>query len=236
MGCDIHFYTETKQANGSWKLHGNIVKDEQDDPESWASCDTSLYDGRNYDLFAILANVRNGCGFAGVKTGEGFNPISEPRGIPADASSEYKQFAEQWGGDGHSHQHLTLRELLDYDWTQEIGMQGWVGLKEWLNWSRYNRVQGLGPALYSGGVRGQDVVHLSADEIDALAKEFYDLDRDAREAFLTKHASTYGMAEWGVPYYRAAGSFLDETVPQLLKLAGGTSGLDNVRIVFFFDN
>ena len=44
------------------------------------------YGDRNYNLFAILANVRNGTAFAGCKTGEGFNPISNPKGVPSDAS------------------------------------------------------------------------------------------------------------------------------------------------------
>jgi hypothetical protein len=43
---------------------------------------------RNYDVFAILANVRNGRGFAGVVTGGGFNPIAMPRGLPPDVSPE----------------------------------------------------------------------------------------------------------------------------------------------------
>jgi len=47
---------KVQQDNGSWKNAGEI-------------------DGnRNYDLFAILANVRNGHGFAGIKTGGGIRP------------------------------------------------------------------------------------------------------------------------------------------------------------------
>ena len=56
MGCDIHMMAKVQQDNGSWKNAGEI-------------------DGnRNYDLFAILANVRNGHGFAGIKTGGGIRP------------------------------------------------------------------------------------------------------------------------------------------------------------------
>jgi hypothetical protein len=72
--------------------------------------------GRNYGLFAILAGVRNGRGFAGVKIGEPTTPISEPRGIPEDASPAYREIAEHWGSDGHSHSWLTLAELQRYDW------------------------------------------------------------------------------------------------------------------------
>ena len=41
---------------------------------------------RHYDVFAILADVRNGYGFAGVRTGSGFDPIAPGRGLPSDLS------------------------------------------------------------------------------------------------------------------------------------------------------
>lgn len=85
-----------------------------------------LYDNRNYDVFAILADVRNGRGFAGVKTGEGFVPISEPKGLPSNVSEEVKKESDYWEGDGHSHSYLTLQDLLTYDWhgqkTKKAGM------------------------------------------------------------------------------------------------------------------
>ena len=37
---------------------------------------------RDYNSFAVLGDVRNGLGFAGVKTGEGFNYITARRGLP----------------------------------------------------------------------------------------------------------------------------------------------------------
>jgi hypothetical protein len=78
-----------------------------------------VYNGRNYDLFAILADVRNGYGFAGSYTGEGFKPISEPKDIPSDVSVEVEKASENYGIDGHSHSWFTVKELNDYDWEQE---------------------------------------------------------------------------------------------------------------------
>lgn len=237
MGCDIHLYVETRQQDGTWKAQGEFVRNEDDGEEGWMECKTRFYSDRNYDLFAILADVRNGRGFAGIKTGEGFNPISEPRGVPGDASPEYKQIVEQWDCDGHSHSYHTLRDLLDYDWTQETGKQGWVTLKEWVSWSRWDREQGLGPKSYCGGISGQDVKHLDAEAMDALLVKMRALEtKEQVDAFINETSNTYGLAQWGTPYYRAASHFLSDTVPKLLKLAGGTAGLDDVRIVFFFDN
>jgi len=45
-------------------------------------------ENRNYDWFSVLANVRNGYGFAGIKTGEGFKVIAQPKGFPSNASRE----------------------------------------------------------------------------------------------------------------------------------------------------
>ena len=52
---------------------------------SWVTVAIGIYgDPRSYNTFAMLANVRNGRGFAGIKTSDGFPYIHEPRGLPAD--------------------------------------------------------------------------------------------------------------------------------------------------------
>lgn len=89
------------------------------DPEQWdlnLTRPTEGYSGRNYNLFAILANLRNGRGFAGVLTGEPTVPIDAPRGVPDDASLAYRNEVDNWGTDGHSHSWFSLHELLAYDW------------------------------------------------------------------------------------------------------------------------
>lgn len=229
MGCDIHFFVE-KKVDGAWQLQGEVAPDN----EGWPGfTGPKFYDGRNYNLFAILADVRNGWGFAGIKTGEGFKPIGDARGVPEDASEGYKQLVNGWGVDGHSHSHFLLRELLDYDWTQTTQLQGWCNMSEWRRWSRWNRRNGLGPDQYSGAVSGAGVKHISAEEADAL---FEGLSAQEADQAVEKNATTFALAIWQVPYYIAAGSFVSETIPRLLKLAGGTQHLDDVRIIFFFDN
>lgn len=112
MGTDIHMIAQTKNHQGKWETIPNIV-----------------YTGRCYDTFAILADVRNGIGFAGVKTGEGFAVISEPKGLPDDLEvdeegsvtiADYPWNAKEegrhytrWLGD-HSHSYLTLAEIKAY--------------------------------------------------------------------------------------------------------------------------
>lgn len=54
---------------------------------------------RHYDVFSILADVRNGYGFAGVVTSSGFNPITSGRGIPDDLSEEIRAHLKRIGYD-----------------------------------------------------------------------------------------------------------------------------------------
>lgn len=93
MGCDIHTHVEIKREN-KW-VHIDEVPEE--------------FERRNYSTFSILAGVRSS-----------FNvkPISEPKGVPEDASEETKTNIEEWNGDGHSHSYLTLKELDTFDLTE----------------------------------------------------------------------------------------------------------------------
>ena len=69
MGCDIHIITEIKK-DGKWQYVPEI-------PES--------LDGRNYNAFAVLANVRNYFGYKGI----------EPKGFPEDISGKHFCFRSE---------------------------------------------------------------------------------------------------------------------------------------------
>ena len=227
MGCDIHCYAERKNKDGKWEIVVNKEKNE----DEWVSVNYHPYDGRNYNLFAILANVRNGIAFAGCKTGEGFNPISNPKGVPYDASKEYISIVEQWDVDGHSRSYFTLRELLDYDWTQTTQLQGWVNMIDWEKFNLYGKQ--YSPKNYCGMIYGKSVELISEEEADKL---FEGLSRKERIEVAKLHTNKYALAKWTIKYSQCVDSFLSETITKLLKLAGGTKGIDNIRIVFFFDN
>lgn len=230
MGCDIHLYVE-KKIDGQWKIQGKL--EDADDEGYRKFSGPSFYDGRSYNLFAILADVRNGRGFAGVKTGEGFNPISEPRGVPDDASEEYRYMVEQWDCDGHSHSHHTLRQLLEYNWTQTSKLEGWLSMVEWERWSRWGREHGEGPESYCDGVSGPHVKHISTQEAEAL---FEDVPWPERARVIEEHSDTYVHASWELPYHKCTRHFWFETIPKLLALVESAEHFDDVRIVFFFDN
>ena len=67
MGTDVHAVAQVRSPGETWR----------DVPINWKQ-------GRHYFLFAWLADVRNGRGFAGIVTGDPIEPIAEPRGLPDD--------------------------------------------------------------------------------------------------------------------------------------------------------
>jgi hypothetical protein len=235
MGTDIHFYVERRTATG-WASCDTWEPDEYDDDEPkrlTVPYRKHFYDGRNYDLFAMLADVRNGAGFAGVKTGDGFVPICEPRGLPDDMSPELA--AEAADGCDHTPSWLTVKELMDYDWTQTTKKTGIVSALEYEQWSRWDKGQGLGPRAYSGGIWGGDIEHISEEEMARRIKAIHERYKqyDERErAIKNELIRAYCQVEWETPYYRAAGSFLSETLPRLWRLGKP----EDVRVVFWFDS
>ena len=99
MGTDIH--------GGFIK----VVKDENGDVVSKQPIKTNWNFDRNYTLFAILAGVRNGYGFAGCYRHEPLQPIAEGRGLP-----EFISVVEEFGcwlGE-HSYTYMTVNEILEW--------------------------------------------------------------------------------------------------------------------------
>lgn len=124
MGCDIHCRFERLNPNGTWESVVNTRPTEEDLKYHKWECDDARamglpdppvykrYRGRNYRLFAMLADVRND---------GSITPIAPThRGVPSDASTEYQRLVAQWEGDGHSHTWVTMEEVFDQTWHRRI--------------------------------------------------------------------------------------------------------------------
>ena len=147
MGTDIHAVLAMKNTDGKW-----------------LASSMPAYDSRNYRVFAILANVRNGYGFAGTYTHKPLVPIQDRRPWPDGFSTKdghiklLKEYSSielsVWMGD-HSFGYVTIAELLAYDWDQPIYQGGVVGIEE------FNRCKSSGdavPNFWSGDVIGRGIV------------------------------------------------------------------------------
>ena len=156
MGTDIHGVMQ-KKVNGRW----------EDTPSEYN-------EERHYQLFAVLADVRNGYGFAGCQTGDEVRPIARPRGLPEDFAveddlhpitklehmsewcqkyHEEDESLEVWMGD-HSHSWLSGQEMLDaFDHLPTITKTGILSRAEYEQWDKKTP-----PPTYCGGVSGNGVV------------------------------------------------------------------------------
>lgn len=136
MGADIHLFVEKWTSSNDYEGPRDLPEDREQKlnellegfpaKSRWVSADKwelrnfsiedsswqvnfEYYGSRNYYLFSILADVRNSSDVV---------PISDPRGIPDDASFGYLQMCDYWDSDAHSHSYFTLDELLDVDWSK----------------------------------------------------------------------------------------------------------------------
>lgn len=197
MGTDIHPVVQFRDANKEWhdiKVHPDTLDD------------------RCYALFAVLANVRNGFGFAGVPTGQPVKPIAEPRGLPDDFDLEKHESDDKYMGD-HSFTWVTLRELNEYPWHETRMRTGVLTLEEWEKWDKLSE-----PENYCGGVMGRDIETVSHDA--ALYKLY------------PRNKKIYVQVTWGQTIATSVRGFFTDVLPWLRTLGEP----DEVRIVMGFDS
>lgn len=107
MGCDIHAVLEAK-------LPYDI--DSEEKPETflhWHNIgDPGI--GRNYEVFAVLGNVRNEEGIPFIGEGR-FGDDDD-----VDSSDEFRSYLRQWKGDAHSASWVTLKEMKDFNADQTV--------------------------------------------------------------------------------------------------------------------
>lgn len=191
---------------------------------------------RHYQLFAVLADVRNGRGFAGVKTGEVVTPIAEPRGYPDGfevdgdhhivglvehidprrrkyRTAEYLEPGdnplELWMGD-HSHSWLTADEMLAWFQSAPIVVKtGIFGREDYDRWDK----KSLPDFGYCGGICGTNIVLINDNQQEREGTPNW----------------THIRCEWDAPLRDELSYFFDEV--KRLKDEHGT-----VRFVFGFDS
>lgn len=216
MGCDIHIYTEGK-LDGKWTHLDELTSVDEYEGEPPYKNYSEIYNSRSYNLFSILADVRNGYGFAGFTTGEGFSPISKPKGLPEDVTESVKEKSDSWDCDGHSHSYLSLKELLDYDWEQTTINQGMLTKDE------FDRL--MDNDWWKEKTTGPD------------KEGFYWLPKAPNHYSSMISGSVEVVSfKYKTTYREAAEYFYKQVMSQLKRLAILAGGPENVRIVFWFDN
>lgn len=132
MGCDIHTQFQKKT------------------PDGWDNIETQYQEDRHYQLFAVLADVRN----------DGtVNPIAKPRGFPYDFVKNSK-----WLGD-HTFSWLTGRELVEWynSSVPSVKKTGVISVKEYGEWDKKSE-----PSSYCGEIFGDNVIVTEDPENDVV--------------------------------------------------------------------
>ena len=156
MGTDISMYAEVRR-NKQWAKVGKVFKNTYylpDRPETeWNTPLTDHpYDDRNYDLFAILADVRNR---------HGFNPIAATKGFPDDMTPEVRERLEDWG---YGNSWYTLKELKEYDWNQTVTHSGVISEEQYI----HMKETGEHPDCWSRACSGRDIVTVDSSTMDKI--------------------------------------------------------------------
>lgn len=180
MGTDIHALIEVQHEGKEWKPLKGIGMPQKGP--------------RDYVLFSILADSRNHGGRHEPRwqepqtirdsTGEEheipgwwykpddgghdrLEPISEPRGVPEDASLIWKAYVEMWKARGASIDvtWLTPREILDGPWDQDVYSYGVLTEDLYLKLRDEGEIPDIHPAAAGGpGVRTVTEIEYEAGE------------------------------------------------------------------------
>lgn len=211
MGCDIHMYAE-KLGDSGWELVNDLEQfaypySDFSFPEPGYV--TTIYHGRNYDLFAILADVRNG--------GD-INCIRHPRDLPDDVSEELLEMWTQWGTDAHSTSYFTLQELIEFDWGETVYRNESVFVKHiQMDLFSYRRLLRL--------------IRDNSKLVEAAWKYINSPTSVTKTEKYTDNTTVETGAD--VTYRSLSPHFFEYTME---KLAEMVSDPDDIRIVFWFDN
>ena len=157
---------------------------------------------KNYHLFAALAGVRNGT------WGMNLRPVSPPKGLPENTSPEIREESAKMASYTYGHSWLTAKELLDYDWHQQVHHKAVAdsatpGFKEWLE----KGDRSAPPPGTGHSISGKDGVPATVRDV-----------------------------EWTRTLAVDVKDFLDGVLPYVKYLGTGylPESLDKVRIVFWF--
>jgi hypothetical protein len=208
MGCDIPGVLQ-KKVDGTW----------QEMPGAFGD--------RSYNVFAMLANVRNGYGFAGCETSSGYEFIQEGRGLPEDFSMKDDEYHKDgtdegfWMGD-HSHGWVTAKELATFDLSRKVTRVGVIPEDKYL----HCKACGSKPESWSGSISGPDIVTFEADQYDQLRAN-KDLPQGKR---------IHVRMRWESNYYNSVPKDFLEMIHAATREGLLLGDLEAVRFVFGFDS
>jgi hypothetical protein len=235
MGTDLHLLVEVSHDGKPWKPLLNIA--------------TAMKAPRNYEIFSILADVRNGAGrhepvwmeprevphpekhgemiavpgfWYDVEDGghERLVPISTPRGIPDDATVEWRASVLMWTARSElvDVSWVTPEEVLSADWDQVVIRHAVVPEEQYKKFVE----EGKSPTQYG------DRQTFSDDFLIVSEAEY-------REGKRGEHATAVEFSWSEGPVRNAAQSFL-EMMEEMADITRKSEGSSKVRFMLLFES
>lgn len=205
-------------------IYGSFQK--QTLPGIWVDIETEYKFNRHYQFFAFIGDVRNGYGFAGIKTGE---PIKSPlahRDLPGEIkklNEEYENYGQYvddctYYGE-YSRSHFLLKEYLEsLNTLGNITKTCIISKEDHLEWSKTSVLEsGLRkePECSTfGGIYGKDILVVNDNAVELNEYTSY----------------THVRIEYEINLKDEFQYFTDE-VNRLIEV----HGTDQIRFVYGFD-
>ena len=171
------------------------------------------YSERNYTVFAILGNVRNGSGFAGVYTHDPIPFISDCRGVPDDVTKETLDALSN----EHSATWCSLTEVMDYDWHAPVHRGGVISLEQYA----FCKASGKRPGGWSGSISGPKIITVNPLMADRFLLAGVDVEDQ----------QVYVQYEWDDTLDEYTEHFLSR-----MKMLAMETGEHECRLVYDFDS
>jgi hypothetical protein len=196
-----------------------------------------IYTGRNYQLFGVLAGVRQ-CS----------DQKFERKGFPEDASPIVRGIYEQWGGDAHTPSYLTLKELKSIDWEKECVPESyWVTERQLKQFEfvlkvKENECNGTFKSKIKCSEYDDEVYNANDYDLYSIIQNPWQ--SRLIETYQDKYGEKYGWSDIPEPQIRieaatpiriALNSFYNDVISKLNMWEPQTDPED-IRIVFWFDN
>jgi hypothetical protein len=230
MGCDIHIVIERQDESGAWQIVPYV-----EEPPPWLNDDDygksrhaevnarvaagagrmpHAFGLRDYDLFGIIGDVRNG---SGLQDGLTWPSIAPSRGFPADTLVKEGETVRdedngEWTGD-HSFTWVSLDELAAFPWDDTTRVQhGLIGYRTWAQWKATG---GKRPAGWCQGTNSPIMT-----ELEAIHAQY---EINPRQ---------YVRCYWSETAREATGDWAGKVLPKLMEIAAGRP----LRLLVGFDS
>lgn len=220
MGTDVYSIIEVKKdvfLDKHPELSSSVEAN-----QNWVQIPESPWkEERSYLLFSVLANVRNGYGFAGLARHVPLQPITNKRGIPDDCSAK-EYIEESWWGN-HSHTWILGSEFMHWYNGDIISLvcTGYITKLDFDKWD------GNEPDFYVSDVGGFGVV--LSDDVNSFTRACSTQLNDNLPLVSITPESTHVRVWWSKSVQTSVSNFYEEVVQPLMNHYG------DFRLVMSFD-